>query len=164
MKRRQATAVVFDLDSTIADTRHRHPMIEQVRNGEKTWDDYAAAAVGDTVVPGTRRLVDLLWPYHEIHVITGRPVSTWEATKRWLVDNKVKADYIACLTPDGEVPDNDRKLWYLQQARLQDVEVVLYVEDWPDTVQKVMTDAGVPALCVNPMYPDDMERGLWGSS
>jgi hypothetical protein len=90
--------VVFcDLDSTLADTRHR-----QTGETNPDWHAYAMASVGDTVIKGMALLLTVL---HRKGVPIVLMSSRWggarQVTKEWLGENDIPYDW---LTLPDETP------------------------------------------------------------
>jgi FMN phosphatase YigB (HAD superfamily) len=61
---------VFDLDGTLADVRHRLPLL---RRRPKDWDGFFAAAPADPPLPDGIALALSSAEDHEIAYVTGRP-------------------------------------------------------------------------------------------
>lgn len=82
MKLKQ-NAVIFDIDGTIADVRHR---LHLIGDGEKKWDEFFAASHNDTVIEGSAILYDMASRFVQILFVTARPESYAEDTIKWLHD------------------------------------------------------------------------------
>jgi hypothetical protein len=148
----QLRVVCVDLDSTLADTRHRRELCPTV-NPASTWDDYTEACGGDVPLAGAVTLVRLLAASgYGIHVVTNRSHRFREQTVSWLRTHGIPANHVALRPPDVVLDDTDRwKLDYLRIARASGYTVLLFVEDWPATADAIEA-VGIPVLCVNPRY------------
>lgn len=87
MKPNRQMHAVFDLDGTLADTKHRERFLTQKK---ADWTAFYEALEGDTVIP------DVLELYHLAHragfkvgILTGRPVRYAERTREWLTQQGV---------------------------------------------------------------------------
>ena len=79
-------AVIFDLDGTLADRRHRLHFIEQ----SKDWKGFFEQMIND---PPIKEVVAKLLDHHELQhaiiILTGRPDEYREHTINWLSENKI---------------------------------------------------------------------------
>ena len=92
--------VVFDLDDTLADTRHRRHLIippgedyvkYDARHPSGTfkpdWDAFFAARYGDTPIePAVHLFHALVKAGHDVEIWTAARKSSREITEKWLVD------------------------------------------------------------------------------
>lgn len=146
--------VLCDLDSTLADTRHRHHRSPH-NDPEATWENYGALCADDTLIEGTAALLRLLHRNgHSIHILSGRGVNHQSATVTWLHTHRVPFDQIR-LHCKGDLEDLvEYKVGYCRELQRKGRKVVLAIEDWP-TICEAFEAQGVPAVCVNPRYRDD---------
>jgi hypothetical protein len=144
--------VVFDLDSTIRDTRQRRNLCPTV-NPESTWDHYHAAGWADRPLIGGLRLVHLLQVACDIHVVTFAPEWARVATERWIKDRFLCE---SLHMHDGKYGEDslqfhvDRVGWLLEQGR----QVHLVVQDQPKIAVAIQAEHHIPVLCVNPCYAE----------
>jgi len=151
------TAVVFDKDSTLADTRHRWHLAPGA-GAEPDWDAYSAACLGDPLLPGPATLTRLLHPHHQVHVCSGSNDTSRQATLQWLTVHRIPYDALY-QRPPGDRRKNWRlKTDYVNSLRALGVEVVLFVEDHPEVAAMIEAETGVPVLGVNPFYPEDAHK------
>lgn len=78
---RPRTVVVFDLDGTLADVRHR---LHLVRARPRDWDAFFAAAPADPPLADGVRLALACARQCGLAYVTGRPESCRRATEEWL--------------------------------------------------------------------------------
>jgi hypothetical protein len=158
------TAVLFDLDSTLRTSRHRHWMLEAARKApghlldhkdrEVDWHAYSAAGIDDMPMLGPITALRLLRPYHEIHIISGSNASAAEQTMSWL-STHVGLEHIDMvhLRADGDdTPAGLYKVSYARSVEEHGIGVALFWEDWVPAVLE-LEKAGYPVVCVNPRYP-----------
>lgn len=147
-------AIVFDLDSTLADTRHRQWMIKP--KGERTdWEAYSLACVDDTPITSTRRLLqhfaDLC--FHDIVIITGRSSAAYDATVKWLADHGFPHDRLI-MRPEGDrTPNPVFKTSVVSKLIGEGYEIELFVDDY-EAVAEAMHEKhpDIEVLIVNPGY------------
>ena len=150
------TAVLADLDSTLADTRQRWPLSPMV-NPDTTWADYSAACAGDVPLHGPIAVLRLLWPHHEIHIVSGSNASARPHREAWLDRHQVPYDYLRLRgDTEEEIPNEGIKTGYVGWLRYRGTEPVLFLEDWAPAAAAIWEATRVPVLGVNPFYPEDL--------
>jgi hypothetical protein len=149
------TAVLFDRDSTLGNTRHRWHL-SPMRDPASSWAVYAAACIGDQPLPGPVAAARLHYPHHRVHICSGMDGSAREANRLWLARNDIPYDAIR-LRPAGdtEIPNAELKVSYIFELRRRGVETVLCYEDWGPAAAEIHERTGVPVVGVNPFYPED---------
>lgn len=157
------TAVGFDLDSTLADTRHRWDL-SPMANPESSWGEYCAARLGDTPVPGTVTAARLHYQQHQVHVFSGSEASSERVTRKWLDFHRIPFDVLRQRPSGDKTPNGLLKVRFILELREQGIETVLFYEDHPDSAGDIERLAGVPVVVVNPRYPEDEEKFRRGSS
>ncbi len=157
------TAVGFDLDSTLGNTRHRwhlSPMADQ----SSDWDRYCAARAGDTPIRGPVAAARLHYPHHQVHIWSGSQESSALVTLDWLDLHRIPFDGLRQRPPGDCTPNGLLKVRFILELREQGIETVAYYEDHPDSAQVIEEKTGVPVIVVNPCYPEDEEKFRRGSS
>lgn len=141
--------VIFDLDSTLADTRHRraHLPVRPIRPID--WVDYHSRCVDDAPIEGRVVLARLLAPRHHIAIITARPDTPEisDPTLAWLDTHDVPFDRIFFMPLDAVFAD----IWKATATEnlAATVPVALVVDDsW--TNGAALEPLGVPFLHVTP--------------
>jgi beta-phosphoglucomutase-like phosphatase (HAD superfamily) len=165
------TAVLFDLDSTLRNSRQRHHLspakIKDRKLVPADWHAYSAAGIHDEPMPGSVTALKLHWPHHQIHIISGSNASAMNYTMQWLAEH-IGLSYLdqIQLRADGDDTENGLyKVRYARSVEARGVRVVLVYEDWPPAVQALL-EAEYPTVCVNPCYPclvcgtDPLERAV----
>lgn len=162
-----STAVLADLDSTIADTRqrwHLSPMADPALDDPALdWVRYSKACVGDVPLPGTIRALKLHWTEHQIHLVSGSGDESRKERILWLRRHKVPYDYLRLRPPGDSTPNGELKVRYIEWLRERGIEVLLFYEDWPEAARLIWEKTGVPVLGVNPFYPEDEQRFAQGT-
>ncbi|MCY3487133.1 MAG: hypothetical protein OXH34_01725 [Bacteroidetes bacterium] len=152
--------IVFDLDGTLADIRHRLHFIE---NQPKDWDAFFAACDKDDLIPVTAQIFEALLHMQDnaIEIWTGRSAGKdgeiREMTIEWL-ENYVCHPYgcvgdektffdefeitLRMRSHEDYRQDPELKREWLNQARASGHEVHLVFED-RDRVVKMWRDEGV---------------------
>ncbi len=144
--------VVSDIDSTLADTRHRRAMCPTV-DPTRTWDDYAFDCGLDAPIVGPITLLRMLHAAgYGVHLVSNRSVSGLTETRNWLAARGVSYEVLRLRAPEDPLSD-EVKVRYLREIRGKGFNPVLFLEDWPSTAAAIEAE-GVPVLCVNPRYSD----------
>ena len=161
MSRDLPTVVIADLDSTLCRTEHRWALADEALMSGN-WDAYSMQCIDDEPIVGSITTLRLLYPYHRIHICSGRSIVAMENTKLWFEHLKFKPD---------EIKMYDRKEWeskpsngaikttYIKELRTRGYNVVLFLEDWPETATAI-EELGVPVLCINPRYKEPLTNHL----
>lgn len=151
------TAVTVDLDSTIADTRHRKHLLEgeYARNEDGTsekWIRYAEACIDDTPIEATVTLVRALSANYQIFFVSGRHIQGLPQTIAWLQKHDIPFDGIALRTDDDPWKDGQGYYKWIKIKFIEathDVDVELHIDDW-GTVKDYLEPKGIPVLHVVP--------------
>lgn len=150
-------AVLFDKDSCYADTRHRQPMLPEIRAGRATWTDYYLAMEDDQPIAGTVRLLKLLDPAHLLLTVTGSGEEAFPLLKSWLVTHKVPMDGVVMRPAGDNSPNAVFKVRAVMWLQSLGYDVQLLVEDWAEVAQEVTERTGVPGLVVKTEYLADIK-------
>lgn len=153
--------VLWDLDSTLANTLHRQHMVPAIKahtKGGPTWEDYSMACVDDTPVEGAVALVRLMRSL-DTHLhqygVSGRSETARDLTLAWFAKHHVPLDDLY-LRPDGDhTPNGKYKVGVISQLRDSGKDVLLFVEDWKETGEYIREKTGVPVLLVQGDYAVD---------
>jgi hypothetical protein len=145
-------AVLWDLDSTLANTTHRQHMVPAIKaKTGPTWEDYSMACVDDTPVEGTVALLRLMTGLDH-YAVSGRSECAYEATLDWFERHSIPI-YDAFLRPDGDHTPNGRyKVGVIKRLRAEGIDIALFVEDWKETADYIHDKTGVPVLVVQGDY------------
>lgn len=145
------SVILVDLDSTVADTRHRSHLTPH-NDPTATWDSYSMHCDGDAPIQGTVALLRLLVARHRIAIVSGRSFEAVDLTMDWLSQHRVPWDVMRLRYQDDCEDPLEYKRSVLQELENQDI--VLALEDWP-AVAQMWEDNGIPTVCVNPRYHED---------
>jgi hypothetical protein len=148
-----STTVVFDLDSTLADTRHRRQHLPEDAQGPADWIDYHSHCLGDAPIAGRIQLAYLLSKHHRIVIITARPntPAIHANTHRWLDRHQVPRDDVILLPLDETRSPSEWKTEVVEKLISDGADVVLAVDDWWAT-GTALEELGVPFLHVARPY------------
>lgn len=156
--RGKTEAVLFDLDSTIADTSPRWHL-SPLQNPSADWHTYAAACEDDIPILGTLRAMELHWRHSEVHICSLRAGTAQAQTEKWLKKHGAWYDVLTLdqnppVHPDAETAIQycaDFKIRYIRRLRAEGIEVPLFYEDQVSIARLIA--AVVPVVIVNPAYP-----------
>jgi hypothetical protein len=146
------TVVLYDLDSTLRDSRQRHHL-SPAKDSTKTWHDYSMAAIHDTPMIGPIQSMLLHHRHHQVHILSGSNDSAREVAVRWLTACAPWYDHLQ-LRADGDTTENgEYKAAYINGLKDRGLIPVLMYEDWPPAADTIFRLTGVPVVVVNPCYP-----------
>lgn len=134
------SCVIFDLDGTLADTRHRLHLIREKKHGE-----FGAACVHDTPYVYLVHLCNMISCNLPVFICTGRSAEYLIQTQAWLSANNVKYQTLLMRAEGNHRPDAVVKKEMLNKIRRDGYEPLFAVEDRPSVV-KMWREAGVPCL------------------
>lgn len=145
--------VIFDLDGTLADCRHRLP---HIKNGNNNWAAFFDAMTQDTPNTYVVHLAKLLRVAvsqesercpPEIVICSGRPDSHAAQTVHWLNTNNVPYDRLLMRKTGDYRPDTIVKKQMLETLWVEDYRVLFAVDDRPDVIEMWRSN-GVPCFAV----------------
>lgn len=124
--------VVFDLDGTLSDHRHR---LHHVTGEKKDHDAYYDESFVDRPhLPIVIMLNELYLVCHHIEIWTGRPERMRIASSKWLLDQCIPGSVLMRMRPDGDFsPDTALKGQWLEACGADRPDLVF--EDRPRMVQ-----------------------------
>lgn len=157
--------VIFDMDGTLADVRHR---LHHIRKSPPDWQAFFDGCVND---PGHQYVKELYWMVNEsenappIFICSGRPDSHRQETEQWLESHFIQDYHALLMRKDGDRrPDVVVKREMLEAIRGQGFEPMFAVDDRPSVVEMWRAE-GVPCFQVDDaewrepqaFYTDDIE-------
>lgn len=139
--------VVFDLDGTLADTRHRAHLIAKGGDADPDWHAYSLACPNDTPIAGAVELARLLDNLGcSIVLVSGRSDAAYDETVGWLDVHGVPYDALHMRAAGDHRPNEVIKA-ELAVALSLEAAIALWVDDYPTAVD-ALTAASIPALLV----------------
>jgi hypothetical protein len=149
---RWCQAVVYDLDSTVANTRQRRQLCPSI-NPDSTWEAYALACAADEPMEASILVLRAFATLgHSCHAVSARPAVAAELTARWLVEQQVPHHSLRLRRPTDSEDSGQFKLDTLVELTAQGFRPYLFLEDLPAVVRSLAVV--VPVLAVNPLYSD----------
>ena len=153
--------VIFDLDGTLADTRHRNHLI---RLDEPDWEAFFLAAAEDTPHGYVAALASMVldsayvgMPFGkemDLVICTGRPDTYRDLSETWLRRYNIPWDKLIMRAAADRRPNDVVKLDMLTDLRRRGFSPVFSVDDEPASVRMWRAN-GVPCLAV-----DDSEHHI----
>jgi hypothetical protein len=152
---RENSACCWDLDSTLAGTRHRFHLIEKIKaagiaDDVTGWNEHSLACADDEPIESAITLMRLLAPHHAQHIISGRSAVAEKLTRDWLEKYGVPFDEIRLRRPDDFTGNAQIKINYVRELRERGLTVVLFFEDYPPVAQQIHEETGVPVVTLTP--------------
>lgn len=85
------TAIIVDIDGTLANCDHRRHMVEK-----KDWNGFYGAMYEDSVNHWCRTLMDAMFEYtvDAVLLVSGRPDNYRGTTEQWLKDHKIGYEHL----------------------------------------------------------------------
>lgn len=104
--------IVFDLDGTLADCRHR---VHHVRDGNRNWDAFFAECVNDPPIATTFAALGAHdWAGHQVEIWSARSDVVASETRAWLSRHGINPDLLTHMRSSGDTqPDVDLKRKWL---------------------------------------------------
>lgn len=143
-------AILWDLDSTLADTLHRQPMVAEIKARTATWEEYSLRCPDDTPIDGAVTLAWLLHPFYHQVIVSGRSQVAVNATWEWL--------------RRYNVPCGKFKARAVRDLRARGLRPVLFVEDFPDAAAYIRDKTRLPVLLVSAGCPADAPHADQGGA
>jgi beta-phosphoglucomutase-like phosphatase (HAD superfamily) len=140
------TAVIWDLDGTLANDQARAHFVEVERGKKRDWTSYFDAIDTDPPIAAS---MEVLCALHarglRIILLTGRPEYTRAKTERWLQANGLTEYDQLLMRPEGELrPAGEFKVDELARLR-ERYELLCAFEDRIDVAENLRR-AGVPVF------------------
>jgi phosphoglycolate phosphatase-like HAD superfamily hydrolase len=142
-------AVIFDMDGTLADCRHRLHFVEGP--GEKNWDSFFKAGKDDRP---NQQIVQLAWELsanNAIIIASGRPEKIRSQTENWLKKYKVPFAEIYLRGSNDRRPDGAVKSEMLASIEADGFAPWLVVDD-RDMAVTAWRELGLCCLQCKPLY------------
>lgn len=152
-------ADIWDLDSSLYSTEHRHHLIDKIKAGAATWDEYSRMCPGDTPLRGPLALMQARAAVALQIVITGRAEGSREMTVANFRRDGVPADLLL-MRPDGDDTDNGIfKVAEIRKLQGHGIKVQLVFEDWGPAARHIEQELDLPVVGLNPFYTESTEHG-----
>ena len=122
---RKHTAVIFDLDGTLADITHRRHLIpgafttDEIERS-RMWKVFNSHCPGDTPIKPMVKMAQILKDagHHEIIILTGRSDKYKEQTVAWLTEHGVPYDHLFMRPEEDHRPDTRLK-WEIYRDKIR---------------------------------------------
>lgn len=138
--------IIFDLDGTLADCRHRRHLVE---GKNKDWDKFYQECVNDVPFYHMQPIVVGLWHQEfKIHIWSGRSDVVLYETKGWLLRKGFPYNILKMRKEGDYTPDETLKQKWLQDFILEAGEKPLMVFDDRQKVVDMWRRNGIPCLQV----------------
>lgn len=116
--------VIFDLDGTLADGRHRlHLLPKKDYHLTESWTEFNMAAVDDTPIMDNIEVCNLFafGDYYNVVILTGRSDVAREVTEEWLDKHGVNYDSLVMRSQSDNRKDVAIKEEYLRSIGLDNI-------------------------------------------
>jgi hypothetical protein len=143
------TAIVYDLDGVLCDTRGRAHLLPREGDPPERWVTYSMACLSDTLMPGMGQRMALDWAAHRVIIVSGRLEEAAALTRAWLRRNAGRNWDGLVLLPGGPprtaAEVTDFRAGCINGIR-ESMEVVLSYDSTPAMAQAVRRRCGVPSV------------------
>lgn len=140
--------IIFDLDGTLADCRHR---LHHVTQYPKNWDKFFAEIPGDKPHAPIAKLFECVQVAHESDVVwvfcSGRPENYRSTTEEWLQRYCGAHEPLYMRSADDTRKDAVVKLELLEKIRADGFNPILAIDDRPQVIE-AWRSAGIAVLAV----------------
>lgn len=145
----------WDLDSTICSTVHRRHMVDAIRDGKATWDEYAMQCADDTPIAGSVALMRELGLGTHI-AISGRSGRALDLTHAWLARHDVPLDAVMLRQDGDHTPNGAYKVRVIRALQSGGADIRLFFEDWKEAAEHIAAETGLPVVGINPFDPEEL--------
>lgn len=145
--------VLSDLDSTLADTRHRANLARLDSADGADWIAYSKACWKDPAIVGPVTALRALGRLYPVHIVSGRNVEAKRETENWLDWFHIPYTTLRLREPGDILHNGHYKVAHIRYLRSQGLDPILMLEDHPGVADLVEAE-GVPVLRVNCGYDD----------
>lgn len=144
--------ILVDLDDTLADTTHRHPLALEARKLDgaavgPAWERYSLACLEDAPIEFTIRLVYAWASNYDIHLVTGRNVIAHDLTEQWLETHGVPWNTLTMRRPDNHASNANFKRDVAKKAIAGGAKIEWAMDD-NEGVVPVYAKLGIATLVV----------------
>lgn len=148
--------VIFDLDGTLADCRHRlhfiNPPVSRTSSKPlpKDWKSFFEACPNDDIIEHAAAVFYMFRknPAYEIWVVSGRSDSVKAQTEKWLLDHHLHPDKLI-MRPAAEHMDDDvLKAMWVTSGVIPKERVMMAFDD-RDRVVAAWRKLGIPCFQVS---------------
>lgn len=119
------SAIIVDIDGTIADNMHRQSVLEAE---PKNWDAFFMECHLDLPIEPIVEIVQILEKHHTVLIVTGRSEKYRELTKLWLQKHKIIYDELYMRPENDYRPDHEIKEEILLKIR-ETYDPILAIDD-----------------------------------
>ena len=153
--------IIFDLDGTIADSRHRAHLL---RGAIKDWDEYHMQCSGDAPITHIIAIANAMALYHDVMIMTGRSERAKRKTIKWLSDHGVIYKELLMRPADCEDDPVTLKSRWINELKPTPDNTVCAFDDDPIVVD-LWHEIGIPCLQICDLDQSEsrfrMKRSVW---
>lgn len=126
--------VIFDLDGTLADGRHRLQALPKVDpHLPRSWDEFNKLAIYDKPIEDNIRVCNTLALCHHVIILTGRNEIVRKETEEWLKANDVYYDELIMRGLDDDRKDIHTKEEVVKRIGVENI--LCAFDDLPHVVK-----------------------------
>lgn len=126
--------VIFDLDGTLADGRHRlHALPKVDPHLPRSWDEFNKLAIYDKPIQDNISLCNALYMNWDVVILTGRNEIVRAETEQWLYENGVRYDELIMRSLDDDRKDIHTKEEVVKRIGVENI--LCAFDDLPHVVK-----------------------------
>lgn len=151
---RDYPVALWDLDSSLCDTQHRHWIIPLIKQKQKNWDDYSMLCDGDAPIPGPvtiMRELDNHWNF----ALSGRAECARERTVEWAQKHAVPLNSFILRPTGSRLNIGVWKVSKIRYLMTLGFTITFMAEDNAEIARRIHEETGVTILGLNPFYAND---------
>jgi hypothetical protein len=157
--------VIFDLDGTLANGKHRNHAVPAPEDADKTWawDRHNLLATKDVPITDTINICNILHKTHRIIILTGRCAVAEDLTIAWLAKHNVHYDELIMRGIEDHRPDTCYKE---EELRSIGLDKILCAFDDLEHIALMIRELGVTCYLVNKYNKrriNTVDNSEWGS-
>lgn len=150
--------VTWDLDSTLADSRHRADFINPNDRENTDWVAYGNLADADTPTS----LAETFRNFRDMGIlniiVTSRPLPCIGVTSRWLEENDLQPAQLIMQPTHSTKSSAEWKVDVLRDIeKAYNSPVMMHFDDWWDVNQNIENKLGIPTVTVRVYDPREIE-------
>ena len=140
--------VVFDLDGTLSNGKHRNHLVPKPEDAHSTyaWDEHNLEAIHDTPIQDTINICNSLDISYDIVILTGRCDMARGITEEWLEENNVFYEKLIMRGREDHRPDT---IYKEEELLLLGLDNIVCCFDDLEHVAEMIRGLGVTCYLVN---------------
>ena len=146
----KSEVVIFDLDGVISDASHRQHFL---KSDVKDWKGFFSACSEDPPIPSGVRLINIIYDFHGVIILTARPMTVQSETIDWLEHHGISWNALIMRSEQENLGSAEMKLKALSEILAATFDPILVFDDDPKNIV-MFQEQNVDAVSVHSGYYD----------